>query len=93
MRGYSFISKPLTALLKKDSFAWKEQTQMSFEQLKSARTSTPTLALSNFYNEFILETDASFVGIGAVQMQEGHPIAYISLWPNAICVYLCMTRS
>lgn len=40
--------------------------------------SSPTLALPNFFKEFIIETDANFVGLGAVLIQEGYPIAFIS---------------
>lgn len=78
VQWYGAISKPLTTLLKKDGFFWNEHARLSFEQLKTTMISTHTLALSYFTKVFTLETNACFVGIGAVLMQEGHHIAYIS---------------
>ena len=49
--------------------------------LKQCLTKAPVLSYPLFgpnATEFILETDASAVGLGAVLEQDGHPIAYAS---------------
>ncbi|GKA00791.1 retrotransposon-related protein [Tanacetum coccineum] len=72
------INQPLSALLKKNAFQCNSQAQTTFEELKLAMINSSVLALPNFNVEFVIETDASSVGISAVLQQQGHPITYLS---------------
>ena len=72
------MARPLTNLLKKGNFQWTVEAGDAFNLLKQTMTTTPTLAMSNFNDSFIIETDASGDGIGAVLTQQGRPIAFMS---------------
>lgn len=76
VKNYGLIARPLTQLLKQKQFWWSLPAQEAFEALKQAMVSTPVLALPNFSETFVVETDACDVGIGAVLMQNDKPIAY-----------------
>lgn len=49
-----------------------------FTNSKSLLASAPVLRLPDLQQPFVVETDASNVGIGAVLSQEQHLIAYFS---------------
>ena len=58
-----------------------EEALEAFEALKQACMSSPVLAFADYTKDFLLETDASKEGLGAVlsQKQEDgwfHPVAY-----------------
>ncbi|GJU01293.1 putative mitochondrial protein [Tanacetum coccineum] len=78
IKAYASLSRPLTLLLKKNGFKWNTEAQSAFDKLKQAMISAHVLALPDFDKEFIVETDASGVGIGAVLIQGGHPIENLS---------------
>ena len=75
---YVTIAAPLTELLKKDNFIWSELATAAFEKLKHAMMETSMLRLSDFSKTFVIETNASSVGIEGVLMQDGHPLADFS---------------
>ena len=79
VQNFSTIAAPLTEVIKKNvSFKWGEAQEEAFQLLKYKLTHAPLLALPNFSNTFEIECDASGLGIGAVLMQDGRPLAYFS---------------
>jgi hypothetical protein len=73
------LAKPLTDLLQKNtSFVWTPATQLAFDTLEQAMSQTPVLTLPDFNCPFVIETDACDSGIGAVLLQQGHSVAYLS---------------
>jgi hypothetical protein len=76
---FGIISKPLTNLLKKNSsFWWTSEHDTTFQCLKTSLSQAHVLSLPNFLKPFVLETDSCDQGVGAVLMQDGHPLVYIS---------------
>jgi hypothetical protein len=95
VRNFGLIAKPLTNLLKKGIvFVWTPEHQTAFVTLKQALLSARVLALPNFTKPFVVVSDASGLGVGAVLSQDGHPLAFISkaLGPkNRACLHMKRT--
>ena len=76
--------KPLFVLTRKDApFRWEEAQQKAFVALKKLLTEAPVLSFPDFSHGYILGTDASGMGLGAVLAQRREdgaitPIAYAS---------------
>ena len=78
--NFSKIVRPLNDLLngkvnskranKKQLIEWGSKQQKAFDTLKEALMSTPVLGYPNYEKPFILHTDASLEGLGAVLYQE-----------------------
>ena len=85
---YATVAALLTQLTTKkyqNKFSWTEECNKSFKKLKDLLCSAPVLSYSNFKHEFILQTDASHVGVGVGTIlsqydEDGikHVIAYSS---------------
>jgi transposase InsO family protein/dUTPase len=85
IKGFASIAQPLTELMgspktkgkhsrttKTESkpWIWKSTEQASFDNLKEALLSPPLLAYPDFTKPFIVRTDASTHGLGAVLCQD-----------------------
>ena len=81
---FAKIAAPLHLLTRQDTpFVWSPDCEASFCQLKEKLVTSPVLVYPNFSGPFILSTDASAAGLGAVLEQQGedgalHPVAYAS---------------
>lgn len=83
VRDFARTAEPLHALTRKGRrYEWTEECHQAFEQLQRDLHETPTLALPTCRDIFILDTDASETGLGAVlsKMVDGEerPVAFAS---------------
>ncbi|KAL0200063.1 hypothetical protein M9458_003250, partial [Cirrhinus mrigala] len=83
--SFSSIAAPLTDLTRKgqpERIRWTEEAERAFQDIKRALTTEPVLRAPDFTCPFLLQTDASDTGLGAVlsQVQDGeeHLVVYIS---------------
>nr|GEW30315.1 putative reverse transcriptase domain-containing protein [Tanacetum cinerariifolium] len=79
IEGFSKITKPMTKLTqKKVKFEWGDKQEAAFQLLKKKLCSAPILALPEGSEDFIVYSDASNKGLGAVLMQKEKVMSYAS---------------
>ena len=70
IRAFAEKAHPLTRLTRKDvAWEWGDKQKDAFNCIKTCLTSKPILRYPDFSREFIIHTDASGYGIGAVLAQ------------------------
>lgn len=95
---FAKIAKPLHKLTEKGvDFLWSDECSKAFEDLKAALQREPVLAYPDFRKPYVLDTDASKDGLGAVlsQVKEDgreHVIAYYSRTLSKQETNYCVTR-
>ncbi|KMQ82634.1 gag-pol fusion protein, partial [Lasius niger] len=68
--NFSTLAAPLTRLTKKNArWTWGAEEDTAFHNLKKTLTTAPVLACPDFTRQFVLQTDASTSGLGAVLTQ------------------------
>ncbi len=85
IRSFSQLAAPLTALTSiKTPFRWSSAAEAAFTKLKGCFVSAPILIAPDPSRQFVVEVDASEVGVGAVLFHRSssddkvHPCAYFS---------------
>lgn len=70
--NFASLTAPITNLLKKTQikFVWTDEAEAALNSLKTALISAPVLSTPDFTKPFIIQTDASDKGVGAVLVQE-----------------------
>ena len=94
---YATIAKPLTTLTcKGNPWQWGLEAEQAFQKLKAGLLSAPILGYPDPKSQYILDTDASDVGVGAVlsQLQEGRErvVTYYSKTLSPSERNYCVTR-
>ena len=70
VKDFATVARPLNSLLEKDSeFRWGKAEESAFVALKTALSTAPVLSFPDFELPFIVDTDASDFGLGAVLSQ------------------------
>ena len=59
-------------------WSWDSSHKEAFDAIREELTRTPVLMFFNPKVEHVIQTDASMKGLGAVLLQEGRPVVYVS---------------
>ena len=85
IRNFSSVASPLHALTSsKTQFHWDHKAEAAFRRLKKSFSTAPILSLPDPALQFIVEVDASDLGVGAILSQRSvkdnkiHPCAFLS---------------
>jgi len=84
VKNFAQITKPLHYLMRKEQpFNWTDEVKKNLKKLKEHLISAPILIYPDFSKPFLLYTDASSFGLGAVLSQKDddgkeHVVAYAS---------------
>ena len=86
VENYASLVSPLVELTKKNSpskVKWSEKCDEALKRIQEILSSQPVIVLPDFKKDFVIRTDASSTGLGAVLLQEGedkllHPVMYAS---------------
>ena len=98
VKNFAAIAKPLHRLTEKNTdFKWTVECQHAFDVLRACLSSPPVLSYPDYSRRFVLDTDASDIGIGAVLSQEDATgsevvIAYASRTLSRPEQRYCVTR-
>ncbi len=97
IKGFADIARPLHELTRKgEPFRWIPRRQEAFDRLKRCLVTAPVLAAPLDQGRYVLDTDASDIGLGAVLQQEQpeglRVIAYASRALSKSELSYCTTR-
>ena len=97
IKDFAAIARPMHKLTEKNCpFNWTEECETAFQKLKITLITAPVLGFPDMSKHFLLDTDASGFGIGAVlsQVTDGKEvvIAYFSKALSKAQRQYCVTR-
>ena len=78
-KDLAILTRSLRDILKKDAaWCWDDQQRQAMTTLKTVLSTLPVLRLFDVDKPVVVSVDASPIGLGAVLLQEGQPVAFSS---------------